>query len=423
MSIRFICTCGKHLRARDEMAARRSVCPRCGQPVGIPSPHANQRGTSAGPLSPEERQRAQSSAAKKSPADGIPTIVIPFVNDPLRDPTTGPPPYSGPLTYRVVELPVDDKANGPARAARPDAEEPPRSRREQKPTEDKDAAERALVADVLGRLVRKDFQRPPRRRRRWPLETHWYECLCVPLRNWGWEVFLALILSLATAFVFKGGSELFEGPGFALLIGWSLVGLVPLALIGTYLQWVLAAAAVGAPPDIRFRERESGQVIPGTARWLVCLLAGPVPLLLLGIYYWIWCGDLDLLDWLILAELSFGAVGYGLFALLAVTRSERLRDANPVQVAELVRALGVRAAAFAVAAWLLVLVHGWLLLSVIQDDLQQPGSQFSGWLLLTLSWFSALCCATFLLRLLGLSSFRRLGPLQSAAARDSEHAE
>src|SRR5262249_51532561 len=37
MSIRFVCRCGKHLRARNEMAARRSVCPRCGSPVGIPA--------------------------------------------------------------------------------------------------------------------------------------------------------------------------------------------------------------------------------------------------------------------------------------------------------------------------------------------------------------------------------------------------
>ncbi|HEY7307870.1 MAG TPA: hypothetical protein VH643_00785 [Gemmataceae bacterium] len=48
MSIKFICSCGKHLRARDEMAARRSMCPRCGAPVGIPSLQPTHGGTTVG---------------------------------------------------------------------------------------------------------------------------------------------------------------------------------------------------------------------------------------------------------------------------------------------------------------------------------------------------------------------------------------
>ena len=55
MSIKFICICGKRLRARDEMASRRSVCPRCGAPVGIPSRQAPVRGAPAGTLSPAEK--------------------------------------------------------------------------------------------------------------------------------------------------------------------------------------------------------------------------------------------------------------------------------------------------------------------------------------------------------------------------------
>jgi|SRR5579884_1340617 len=57
MSIKFICSCGKHLRARDEMAARRSMCPRCGNPVGVPSLQPAHAGTQAGPLTPQERRR------------------------------------------------------------------------------------------------------------------------------------------------------------------------------------------------------------------------------------------------------------------------------------------------------------------------------------------------------------------------------
>ncbi len=57
MSIKFVCSCGKHLRARDEMAARRSMCPRCGNPVGVPSLEPTHAGTQAAPLTPQERRR------------------------------------------------------------------------------------------------------------------------------------------------------------------------------------------------------------------------------------------------------------------------------------------------------------------------------------------------------------------------------
>src|SRR5262245_49323274 len=57
MTIKFICTCGKHLKARDEMAARRSACPRCGAPVGVPSLKPTHTGTVAAPMTPLERLR------------------------------------------------------------------------------------------------------------------------------------------------------------------------------------------------------------------------------------------------------------------------------------------------------------------------------------------------------------------------------
>ena len=55
MTIRFVCGCGKHLRAREEMAARRVVCPGCGNLVGVPSLKPTHRGTVAAPLTPLER--------------------------------------------------------------------------------------------------------------------------------------------------------------------------------------------------------------------------------------------------------------------------------------------------------------------------------------------------------------------------------
>ena len=38
MSIKFICGCGEHFTARDEVEARRSLCPHCGSPVEVRPP-------------------------------------------------------------------------------------------------------------------------------------------------------------------------------------------------------------------------------------------------------------------------------------------------------------------------------------------------------------------------------------------------
>jgi hypothetical protein len=60
MAIKFYCSCGKHLRAREAMAGRRSQCPACGQPVGIPTLEPTHRGAPAPHLSLAERQKQSS---------------------------------------------------------------------------------------------------------------------------------------------------------------------------------------------------------------------------------------------------------------------------------------------------------------------------------------------------------------------------
>ncbi|MCI0683837.1 MAG: hypothetical protein L0Y71_17160 [Gemmataceae bacterium] len=57
MSIKFICKCGKHLRARESLAGKRSVCPACGELVGVPSLQPTHRGTEPAPLSPVDKAK------------------------------------------------------------------------------------------------------------------------------------------------------------------------------------------------------------------------------------------------------------------------------------------------------------------------------------------------------------------------------
>src|SRR5581483_11058359 len=110
MSIKFVCSCGKHLRARDEMAARRSVCPRCGAPVGMPSKQPTQRGAAAAPMTPAERwlSRRRPAAPRDDEDD-----TIRIAPSPLAPPSPAVPPV--PRT-EVVDLGTE---NVPKRRTRP----------------------------------------------------------------------------------------------------------------------------------------------------------------------------------------------------------------------------------------------------------------------------------------------------------------
>src|SRR5438128_2222312 len=68
MPIKFVCRCGKRLRAQSQMAGRRSACPRCGAPVGVPSLEPTVRGATLGPMSPAERLQSRLAARPTSEA-------------------------------------------------------------------------------------------------------------------------------------------------------------------------------------------------------------------------------------------------------------------------------------------------------------------------------------------------------------------
>jgi hypothetical protein len=115
--------------------------------------------------------------------------------------------------------------------------------------------------------------------------------------------------------------------------------------------------------------------------------------------YWLYCGDLKPLDWLILAELGLVGVAYWILTLLAVADRGRLRDVNPLVVADLAHRLGWRALAVVLLAALLLLVHGGALVFGVAEFHNAP---VKGWLLLAGGWVSGLFWSTFFCRLLGV---------------------
>src|SRR5207249_3328289 len=119
------------------------------------------------------------------------------------------------------------------------------------------------------------------------------------------------------------------------------------------------------------------------ARWLICFLAGPVVPAGAGYVYWFYGGELALVDWFIVAELSVAAMSYWLLLLLAINQSGQLGAARPRCVIALVERLGSRLVIAVLLASVLLLADGWWMLSAFDEILR--GSLW-GWFLLAGCW-------------------------------------
>jgi hypothetical protein len=346
MTIKFYCGCGKHLKARDEMAARRAVCPRCGSPVGIPSLKPTHAGTVAAPLTPfERRRRNRERDAATPPAEATVTAA-----------DAAPAVEERPIEDRLVRLLSDRQTRRPGRSGR-------------------------------------------------SLEEHWYECLLYPFRCWRFCFILALGLSILSVVIAVLVPRLVaEAPDspWALWVS-RLNGAVFLILIVgvpcSFLDCVLTSASAGEVFYIRWSGKPLGVLLLSGTRWLTCFLAGPVLFAAAGWAYWLQCGDATLTDWLILAELGVVGAVWWIFALLSVTDRGRLRDANPVAVADVAHRLGWRGLAVASLAALLALAHGLVLLLAVAEVHTNAAV---GFIMLLAAWGSGVFWSTFFCRLLGV---------------------
>lgn len=342
MSIKFFCSCGQSLRARDEMAARRCRCPRCGNPVGVPSLRPTHGGTQAAPLTPFEayRRRREQSADWAEP--------------------------STPTSSGIMDL---------TDAAPPPTPPTPQPRK-----------------------------RTPKPRPRRQLEKHWSECLAYPFLNWKLLLFLAFLLSVTMigvlltfqefpAFSLRSPREWFP---------WvSSISLVMLLVAYAYatVECALISALAGAGPALYW----AGLPLKSGVRWLVCFVAGPIVPVGCEVYYWMYGGDLAALDWIILAELGVFAAAYWLLAIVSANERNCLGDATPLRVFQLVHRLKARAVVPVLIAPALGIAHVWFGFSVLNRLHEHV---FTSWLLLTACWCSGLFWAAFFFRLLGVWCYR-----------------
>jgi hypothetical protein len=343
MSIKFICSCGKHLRARDEMAARRSMCPRCGAPVGIPSLRPTHPGTIAAPLTPQERRRLRRYAPPSEDASS------PNITTAITPPQTAEVPHT------------------PSRPART-----PRLRRL-----------RHLEAHWYQCLGYPFFG--------------WRLLLTLTLA-------LTLLSGCAVLLIPELPRLAQLSPNEWLV--YSPCWLAPLLLLAYTcgsLECALTSALAGEGGGMYWPGRYVGAAIKSGLRWLLCFLAGPILLAALGAYYWLYGGDLTGLDRVILAEMGILAVAYWLLAIVSSSETNRFRDANPVRVMQLVDRLGYRAVVPVLVAPALLCTHGLLALFALTELHRHS---LVGWVLLACCWGSSLFWGTFLFRLLGVWCYR-----------------
>jgi hypothetical protein len=294
MSIKFVCSCGKRLRARDEMAARRSVCPRCGSPVGIPSLKPTHPGTAPNPMLPSERLARQKGAIPPRPAA----------------------PFSQVLQAKNL----------------PGAPEHTR--------EPGETVDTGFVKQIL------EQEHSPSRLRRYGTHASWLGSFLYALRAAPRIFILAFVMTVVVGLGFKMLQEAkrFDSPFnryedvgpylVAIFIG------LPFAYSCAFLDAILRCTASRDLHQIPWPGRDFNAVLKTSLTWLCAFLAGPVVPAGLVLTYWLQCGEPELLDWIILGELGIAAVSYWLIVLVVLHKGNRLRDLNPIHVADMTYAFG-----------------------------------------------------------------------------------
>jgi hypothetical protein len=347
VSIKFICGCGKHLKARDDMARMRIVCPKCRCLVGVPALEPTVAGGAA-PMTPQERARAARDRAL--------------------------------LEALAPDIPDFGRPEGPP------APKAPRR---------------------VGFLSEKEARKRERSNRH--LEKRWYESLLYPLRAWRLCFALALVLTALSVGLSVWVPHLINRPETedpsalaATHLTWVLIALFVAGLPCSFLDRVLASAAGGEVDYILWSGNVVTTFVLAAARWLACFLAGPALLAAVGWLYWVRCGETSWVDVVILGQLGVVTVAYFILALVSVADRGRWRDVNPLAVADLAHRLRWRALAV-VAGALLLLGLGLLVLAGVTDTHR---AALRGFLTLTAGWFGGVFVGTFFARLLGVWCYK-----------------
>jgi hypothetical protein len=117
---------------------------------------------------------------------------------------------------------------------------------------------------------------------------------------------------------------------FAMTFGYALL----------FLGHVLVSSALGENDHPRWPEWHPADIAEGVWRWFWAAVFGGVlgGIPLAG--YWMYCGNIDWLDWVVFIDLIMVSIGYAQMALAAALLHENLVAANPVTVLTAIARIG-----------------------------------------------------------------------------------
>jgi hypothetical protein len=239
------------------------------------------------------------------------------------------------------------------------------------------------------------------------VEPRWYHSLVYPAANVPIFFRLAMMLTVLTAVALVGWLSIdsdqprnwpYEMLGVSLFLL-----LLVLGRTLNYFNAIVALAAQGKVKHEAAIDFAPIQAILSCGQWLACFLAGPAFLFGLALGYWLYSGDLTMIDWLILAELGFAGVGWWLIAILLVNADGTVRVPTPRQIMQTALAMRWKTVELALLATGVFLAHLFAAVYGIGHLHDRPLVAFA---LLCTAATTGLYLTAFTFRRLGLTYYR-----------------
>jgi membrane protein implicated in regulation of membrane protease activity len=385
MAIDVLCDCGKRLKAPDWMAGRSTQCPACWAPVTVPKPRwfgifgASSR-------SKRRRKRAESRDRNSRPVEAAPRAD--FSPPAGSASAAAPPPASG----NSIVLPQRRSAAVPTN--RKTTFVPSRQ-----VTDGDDYRPNSVMLRSQPRWVK---LLPDSRKQRW------YSSLVFPFSQLPVFIRLGLLQAVLTtaALIFWLSLER-DNPAREQMILWMIacLGCVFFVMGHTfhYFNAILEMASHGQTKHEPGIGCTALGALVSCGHWLSCFVAGPALLFAAAVGYWLYCGDLTVVDWSILAELCFAGVAWWLIALLLTNIDDTLRVASPVQVLRTAFSMPGEGAALTILAAAILLAHFFAAAYAIGQLHVTPLTAFP---LLWACWSSGFYLTAYVFRRLGLTYYR-----------------
>jgi hypothetical protein len=168
-----------------------------------------------------------------------------------------------------------------------------------------------------------------------------------------------------------------------------------------FLGEMLVASAMGEMDHPRWPEWHPNAIAEGIGRWLWASLFGAGLVALPIAAYCVRCGDIDLFDRLVIAELVMLGVGYAQMALAAALLHDHILAANPVTVVSAIARVGWKYVPSCVVSGLVLLMIFGAASELLTRDVSFRLAAAALWLF----WVVTLYASMVVMRLLGLTYY------------------